>query len=234
MPSVSNFPRIIDVFEENLIAESSYNSAPAFDFFEFLFRSTLKNLYSYLYLSIDRFYFIRIFRVISAILYFTHELYEFFIHIYEFMIFHNQININDSSISISKNIISSINSNNHIILFYYLPQNFRRILKRDSRMPRKRLIDISISLIPLVESIRESTSFHFIAKRSLDKLICHCHGSRHAHNLTVYHEPRTRVCIVMRRHRVAATRNGHDESQSATGINPEVAIYQPGLSPFPS
>lgn len=168
------------------------------------------------------------------ILYFTHELYEFFIHIYEFMIFHNQININDSSISISKNIISSINSNNHIILFYYLPQNFRRILKRDSRMPRKRLIDISISLIPLVESIRESTSFHFIAKRSLDKLICHCHGSRHAHNLTVYHEPRTRVCIVMRRHRVAATRNGHDESQSATGINPEVAIYQPGLSPFPS
>lgn len=168
------------------------------------------------------------------ILYFTHELYEFFIHIYEIMIFHNQININDSSISISKSIVPSINSNNHIILFYYFPQNFPRILKRDSRMPRKRLIDISISLIPLVESIRESTSFHFIAKRSLDKLICHCHGSRHAHNLTVYHEPRTRVCIVMRRHRVAATRNGHDESQSATGINPEVAIYQPGLSPFPS
>lgn len=113
----------------------------------------------------------------------------------------------------------------------YSSENFGRILSRD---PRRKLIDISISLIPERESTR--APFHFIAKRR-NVWQANMPLSRIPSQLIIWlftTSPHTCVCIVMRRHRVAATRNGHDESQSAMRINRGSAIYQPGLSPFPS
>lgn len=193
-----------------------------------------------MYLSIDRFHFIRL-PVELCCTNFSENRFHTSFYIYHEIITIKLILINNR-ISISKSIVSfdSLELSrqdlipNFIDTCYPVLLSLSKFWKDFGENPTKKIDKYTHFLDSTTVSIRESTRTPFHFKRTPDKLICHCHGSRHAHNLTVYHEPHTCVCIVMRRHRVAATRNGHDESQSATGINPGAAIYQPGLSPFPS